>query len=131
MTAARKISEAESIIAKMQAGSDEYQTLLDDFVGSVNEIFLHLLEEYNLKFGCKIDRISLEKFKIKAKRAGNIGAINFLIWYEKEYRKIRDSAVGDILEGRTDDVNCDNIVRSCSTLLDEVRTMTYYAYEHF
>ncbi|MFY9300794.1 MAG: hypothetical protein WAO91_06365 [Candidatus Nitrosotenuis sp.] len=133
MTATRKIAEAETILAKMQSKSGDFISLLGVFVNTINDAFLHLLEEYNLKFDCKVDRISLEKFKVKAKRSGNIKAINFLIWYDKEYRKIRDGPLGKMLEKnyQPDYADYDGIISSCSTLLNETRAMAYYAYENF
>jgi hypothetical protein len=137
MTATRKIAEAEAILAKMQGQPDvEFLVVLNDFVKTVNEIFSHLLEEYQLKFDCKIDRAGLEKFKVKARKSGNVKAISFLIWYEREYRKIknepmfvhmleRDGAYNRDISSR------DDVISACSSLLNEVKTMTYYAYENF
>jgi hypothetical protein len=133
MTAARKIAEAEAILAKMHGLSgDELRGALGDFVRTIHETFSHLLEEYNLKFGCKIDKVSLEKFKTKAKKTGNINAINFLIWYEKEYKKIRDGPAGSLLERDFSPDNTDSdIVSTCSILLDGARATSYNAYENF
>ena len=77
MTTAQKISEAEKILAELDS-AEKFQI----FLQIIHEIFLHLLDEYNLKFGLKINKIGLEKFKSVAKKSANIDAINFLIWYE-------------------------------------------------
>lgn len=137
MTATRKISEAEKILIKIQnlSSDKEFQLELDNFVKTLHEVFSHLLDEYNNKFDLKIERIGLEKFKVKAKKLGRIDAINFLIWYEKEYRKIKnDETCGYLLD--KDNLNFDfsnisNIVGACSMLLNKTKTMAYYAYENF
>ncbi len=135
MSAARKISEAENILAKINdLSAKDFELQLDDFLTTVHEIFTQLLDEYNVKFNCKIERISLEKFKSKAKKSGNLQAVNFLIWYEKEYRKIRDDPeFGNLLERNHPLVSTDRakVSHSCSNLLDSVKTMVYYAYENF
>jgi CRISPR/Cas system-associated protein Cas5 (RAMP superfamily) len=134
VTATRKITEAENILFSMQNLSDEdFQIRLDSFIKTIHEIFSHLLEEYNVKFDCKIERINLEKFKVRAKKMGKLEAINFLIWYEKEYRRIKDDSVfGYLLERDNVDVSEPNaIINSCSMLLNEIKSMTYHAYENF
>ena len=137
MTATRKIIESESILAKLQNLSDEqFKVELENFMKTVHDVFSHLLEEYNVKFDCKVERISLEKFKVKAKKTGKIGAINFLIWYEKEYKKIRNNSEFGYLLERDGDHSHDNtnhtdIVSACIMLLNETKAMTYYAYENF
>ncbi len=136
MTATRKIVEAEAILAKMQNQSDEFQVVLNDFVKIIHEVFSHLLEEYQLKFDCKVDRAGLEKFKVKAKKSGNIKAINFLIWYEGKYRKIKNEPMFVHMLERDGDYNQNaasqsDVINACSALLNEVKTMTYYAYENF
>jgi len=137
MTATRKIAEAEAILAKMQGQSDaEFQVVLNDFVKTIHDIFSHLLEEYQLKFDCKIDRAGLEKFKTKAKKSGNIKAINFLIWYEREYRKIKNESMFVHMLERDGAYNRDissrgDVTNVCSALLNEAKTLTYYAYENF
>jgi len=128
MSAARKISEAENILAKLQNSQEMVE--FENFIRTIHDVFSHLLDEYNVKFGLKIDKISLEKFKTIAKRAGKIDAINFLIWYEKEYKKLRnDSDLGQYLE-REYQMPHDMII-VCNRLLDESRKIAYYAYENF
>ncbi len=137
MTATRKIAEAEAILAKMQGQPDaEFQVVLNDFVKTVNDVFSHLLEEYQMKFDCKIDRAGLEKFKVKARKSGNIRAISFLIWYEKEYRKIKNEPMFVHMLERDGAYNRDisslgDVTNACSALLNKVKTMTYHAYENF
>jgi hypothetical protein len=134
VTATRKIAEAEDILASLQNLSDEnFQMQLNNFLKTIHEIFTHLLDEYNVKFDCKIERINLEKFKVKAKKLGKLDAVNFLIWYEKEYRQIKNnSTFGYLLE--RDDVDSSNrsdVINACSMLLNDVKSMTYRAYENF
>ncbi|MEO9309650.1 MAG: hypothetical protein ABI337_05085 [Nitrososphaera sp.] len=133
MTAARKISEAENMLARMEKSHDEKLGFeLNGFLGIIHDVFSHLLDEYNIKFGCNIERIGLEKFKVKAKKTGNIDAINFLIWYEKEYKKLRDNPeFGRLLDREQPADTRDNIVRRCSNLLKEAKSMVFYAYENF
>jgi hypothetical protein len=134
MTATRKIAEAEALLAKMRGLSgDELKSALGDFLRTIHDVFSHLLEEYNLKFDCKLDRAGLEKFKVTAKKMGKVGAINFLIWYEKEYKKLRDNPeFGSLLEKNYEAGYADHdIVNACSMLLDETRSMAYRAYENF
>ncbi|MEM3170474.1 MAG: hypothetical protein QW838_06850 [Candidatus Nitrosotenuis sp.] len=132
MTAARKISEAESMLVKMKKLPDEKISLeLDSFLRVIHDIFSHLLDEYNIKFGCNIDRIGLEKFKVKAKKTGNLDAINFLIWYEKEYKRLRDNPEFGHLLDKEQPTNNADIVQMCSNLLKEVKSMVFYAYENF
>jgi hypothetical protein len=125
MSTAQKISEAEKILAKLDSPEK-----FDSFVGIIHDIFLHLLDEYNVKFGLKIDRIGLEKFKTVAKKSGNIDAINFLIWYEKEYKKLRnDPELGQFLEKEYSVPN--DMAQIGARLLDEAKKIAYYAYENF
>ncbi|MEM3008455.1 MAG: hypothetical protein QXW38_09295 [Candidatus Nitrosotenuis sp.] len=132
MTAAKKISEAESMLAKMEKLPDEeISSELDSFLRVIHDIFSHLLDEYNIKFGCNIDRIGLEKFKVKAKKTGNLEAINFLIWYEKEYKRLRDNPEFGHLLDKEQPTNNADIIRMCSNLLKEVKSMVFYAYENF
>lgn len=132
MSAARKISEAEEILIKIQNTPSNFKLELENFVRTINDVFLRLLDEYNVKFGLGIKRIGFEKFKSIAKKAGKIDAINFLIWYEKEYKKLRDDPeFGKFLEKEFTIQEDHDIIRSCSALLDRVKNMTYYAYENF
>src|SRR5574338_313595 len=120
VAASRKILEAEKIITNLEKTADaEFDKELENFVKTINDVFLHLLDEYNVKFGLKIRHVGLEKFKTTAKKMGKIEAINFLIWYEKEYRKLRnDSAFGQLLEKNyTIQGNSSDIIKSCSMLL--------------
>lgn len=134
MTATRKIAEAENILAGMERMPDDrFKAELEKFVKTANDVFMHLLDEYNVKFNLGIQHIGLEKFKATAKKAGKIEAINFLIWYEKEYRKIRNEpTLGQFLD-KDYTIQGDNsdIIKSCSELLDATRKMTYHSYENF
>jgi hypothetical protein len=128
MSAARKISEAESILARLQSFSEKPE--FENFIRIIHEIFSHLLDEYNVKFALNINKIGLEKFKTTAKKAGKIDAINFLIWYEKEYKRLRnDPEIGQYLE-REYQIPQD-MITTCARLLDEARKIAYYAYENF
>ena len=136
MTAIRKITEAEIILNRLGANAEEFQSDLNLFLKTIREIFTNLLEEYNTKFDFKLKHVSLEKFKKNAKRSGRLDAINFLIWYEKEYHKIKDDTVFDFLlkDGIEQGIilkKSEDIKRTCSLLLDRIRQMTYYAYENF
>ncbi|MFN3654153.1 MAG: hypothetical protein ACK4TO_02365 [Candidatus Nitrosotenuis sp.] len=133
MTAARKISEAESMLVKLEEASDEkISSELDSFLRVIHDVFSHLLDEYNIKFGCNIERIGLEKFKVKAKKTGNLEALNFLIWYEKEYKRLRDNPeFGRLLDKEQPADTHVDIVQRCSNLLKEVKSMVFYAYENF
>ncbi|GEM_PF-863292 len=136
MTATRKIAEAEAILSKMQGQPDELQVLLNDFVKTINDVFTHFLEEYQQKFDCRVDRIGLEKFKVTAKKSGNIKAINFLIWYEREYRRIKNEPMFVHMLERDGEyhqnaANQSEVINACSVLLDEVKAMIYHAYENF
>lgn len=136
MTAVRKITEAETILNRLEANSEEFQSDLNLFVKTIREIFTSLLEEYNTKFDFKLRHVSLEKFKKNARKIGRLDAINFLIWYEKEYRKIKDDTMFDfLLKG---DIGQEVVLKeskdikgTCGLLLDRIRQMTYYAYENF
>ena len=138
MAAARKIIEAENILVELKSLSSgkEFQLGLDNFIKVIHDVFSHLLDEYSKKSDLKIEKIGLEKFRTKAKKLGKIDAINFLIWYEKEYRKIKDDEVCGHLLDRQDDQNFDisnvnNVVAACSMLLNKTRAMAYSAYENF
>lgn len=135
MTAIKKISEAEEILQKMRnASGKELEDNFRAFASTIPEIFSHLLDEYNKKFGLKIERIGLEKFKSKAKKAGNLGAIRFLIWYEKEYRKIRDDETCGVFlekERELEFSNLQNGLDSCSEILNKAKEISYHAYENF
>jgi hypothetical protein len=128
MSAARKISEAESILARLQNSPEKLE--FENFIKTIHDVFSHLLDEYNVKFALKINKIGLEKFKTTAKKIGKIDAINFLIWYEKEYKKLRnDPEIGQYLEREYQ--MPENVITVCTRLLDEVRKIAYYAYENF
>ncbi|QLH08300.1 hypothetical protein [Candidatus Nitrosotenuis sp. DW1] len=136
MTAIRKINEAEIILNRLGSNTAEFQSDLNLFANTIHDIFTHLLDEYNTKFDFKLKHISLGKFKKSAKKLGKIEAINFLIWYEKEYRRIKDNAMFDfLLKDDTKEVtlkeNSEEVKKTCSLLLDKVKQMTYYAYENF
>lgn len=133
MTAIRKITEAEIILNRLATNTNEIQSDLNLFVKTIRDVFTHLLDEYNTKFDFKLKHVSLEKFKKSAKKLGKIDAINFLIWYEKEYRKIKNDAAFDfLLKDGTDVVfKGQDVKRTCSLLLDKIRQMIYYAYENF
>lgn len=136
VTATKKLAEAEEIFAKLQKSTsrNEFQLEMGNFVKTIQETFSHLLDEYNKKFDLRIERIGLEKFKAKAKKMRRIEVINFLIWYEKEYRKIKNERGGYLLE--KDNLNFDlqnagYVIEDCSYLLNRTKTMAYYAYENF
>ncbi|MBI5146241.1 MAG: hypothetical protein HZA84_03365 [Thaumarchaeota archaeon] len=136
MTAIRKINEAEIILNRLGSNTTEFQSDLNLFAKTIQDVFTHLLEEYNSKFDFKLKHVSLGKFKKSAKRLGKIDAINFLIWYEKEYRKIKDDTMFDfLLKDVTGEVifkeGVEDTKKTCSLLLDRVRQMAYYAYENF
>ena len=137
MTAIRKITEAEAILNRLGTNVEEFQSDLNLFLKTIREIFTSLLEEYNTKFDFKLKYMSLEKFKKNAKKTGRLDAINFLIWYEKEYHKIKDDMIFDFLlkdgieQGVVLKKSAEDIKRTCSLLLDRIRQMTYYAYENF
>lgn len=136
MTAIRKIAEAETILNRLGTNAEEFQSDLNIFVKTIQEIFTSLLEEYNTKFDFKLKHMSLGKFKKTARNLGRLDAINFLIWYEKEYRKIKDDTMFDFLFGDNTGHKVvleknEDVKRTCSLLLDRIRQMTYYAYENF
>ncbi len=132
MSAARKIIEAEHILINLENVNNNFKSELERFTKTISDVFSHLLDEYNVKFGLKTEHISLEKFKTLAKKAGKIEAINFLIWYEKEYKKIKNNSdFGHLLEKESTLENNSDTIRSCSALLNEIKKMTYYAYENF
>ncbi|HEX9845639.1 MAG TPA: hypothetical protein VGA92_04165 [Candidatus Nitrosotenuis sp.] len=114
----------------------EFQSELNNFIKTMHDVFSHLLDEYNNKFDLKIEKVGLNNFKAKAKKLSKIDAMNFLIWYEKEYQKIKsDEMCGYLLE-KKDDLNfnfsnINNVIAACSMLLEKTRTMTYFAYENF
>ncbi len=134
MTSARKITEAENILAEMQKlPDDEFESELKNFIKTINDVFLHLLDEYNVKFRLGIQHLGLDKFKTTAKKMGNLEAINFLIWYEKEYRKLRNyPTFGQFFEREhTVEGNKSDIIKTCSMLLDATKKLTYQSYENF
>lgn len=134
MSTSRKISEAENILEKMKIQpSTDFKIQCKDFCKIVNEIFLDFSDEYAVKFGFQANHTSFEKFKVLAKKAGKIEAINFLIWYEKEYKRLRnDPTFGNLLEKEPSmPENQHDTIRTCSALLDEIKNTIYYAYENF
>lgn len=134
MGAARKISEAENMISELSGIPDNiFKSKFEDIIKNLNDIFLYLLDEYNVKFGLGINRITFEKFRSTAKKTGNIRAINFLIWYEKEYKKIRNNEeFGRFLEKDYKmQEDRPSAIKSCRGLLAEIKNMSYYAYENF
>jgi 2-oxoglutarate dehydrogenase complex dehydrogenase (E1) component-like enzyme len=133
MTASKKISEAQTILHKMQNTSQDIHLDTNNFVRTIHDMFSHLLDEYNVKFGLEMNHVNLEKFKSYARKTGKIEAINFLIWYEKEYKKLRNNQeFGKLLEKEyVPTKNNADVVRLCSILLDEAKKMAYYAYENF
>lgn len=138
MTAARKITEAENILTKLRnlPSRKESQIEINDFVKTIHEVYTHLLDEYNKKFNLKIEKIGLEKFKTRAKKLARIDAINFLIWYEREYRKIKNDETCGYLLDKKEEINFDSldtnsITNACSLLLDKTRALVYFAYENF
>ena len=134
MSTSRHISTAENILLKIKNPSNpDYKSEVRNFIKIMNEIFLNFLDEYNLKFRLEIKHVSFEKFKTVAKKTGNINAINFLIWYEKEYKKLKnESEIGMLLEKEVEiPPNQNDATKKCSMLLDEIKKLIYYAYENF
>ena len=125
MTTAQKISLSENSISQIESPENFHS-----FLKGIHEIFTHLLDEYNVKFGLKIEKIGLEKFKTVAKKSGNIDAINFLIWYEREYKKFKnDSQLGQFLEKEYTVPK--DMKNTASKLLEESKKIVYFAYENF
>ena len=134
MGTSRQISTAENILMKINDPSNkDYESEVKNFIKVLNDIFLNFLDEYNLKFGLKINHISFEKFKTVAKKEGKIEAINFLIWYEKEYKKLKNNPeIGSLLEKKSETpISHNDAINKCSTLLDEIKKLVYYAYSNF
>jgi len=134
MSTSRHISTAENILLKIKNPSNpDYKSEVRNFIKIMNEIFLNFLDEYNLKFRLEIKHVSFEKFKTVAKKTGNINAINFLIWYEKEYKKLKNEPeIGMLLEKEVEiPPNQNDATKKCSMLLDEIKKLIYYAYENF
>ena len=132
MSTSRHISTAENILLKIKNPSNpDYKSEVRNFIKIMNEIFLNFLDEYNLKFRLEIKHVSFEKFKTVAKKTGNINAINFLIWYEKEYKKLKNEPeIGMLLEKEVEiPPNQNDATKKCSMLLDEIKKLIYYAYE--
>ena len=134
MSTSRQITNAENILLSIKDPSNlEYKSEVRDFIKLINEILLNFLEEYNLKFGLEINHISFEKFKSVAKKTGKIEAINFLIWYEKEYKKLKnDPDIGILFEREFEmPFSQKDVSEKCSMLLDEIKKLIYYAYGNF
>ena len=134
MSTSRHISTAENILLKIKNPSNpDYKSEVRNFIKIMNEIFLNFLDEYNLKFRLEIKHVSFEKFKTVAKKTGNINAINFLIWYEKEYKKLKNEPeIGMLLEKEAEiPPNQNDATKKCSMLLDEIKKLIYHAYENF
>ena len=134
MSAARRIADAERILEEIRSAKKDATSQIREFLKTIQESYTDLLEEYNKKFDCKIDRVGLDKFKAKAKKTGNVNAISFLMWYEREYRRIRnDSELGRLLERDLAeiDLSTDKIIDLCSLLLENTRRIVYHAYENF
>lgn len=134
MSTSRQITNAENILLSIKDPSNlEYKSEVRDFIKLINEILLNFLEEYNLKFGLEINHISFEKFKSVAKKTGKIDAINFLIWYEKEYKKLKnDPEIGILFEREFEmPFSQKDVSEKCAVLLDEIKKLIYYAYGNF
>ncbi|MDC8438093.1 MAG: hypothetical protein LV468_03730, partial [Candidatus Nitrosotenuis sp.] len=134
MSAARRIADAERILEEIRSAKKDATSQIMEFLKAIQESYTDLLEEYNKKFDCKIDRVGLDKFKAKAKKTGNVNAISFLMWYEREYRRIRnDSELGRLLERDLAeiDLSTGKIIDLCSLLLENTRRIVYHAYENF
>lgn len=134
MSAARRLSEAEALLDRLRTtNDDQFEKSLEEYINSIYDTCNTLLDEYNRKFGCGIERITLEKFKTKAKKLGNVDAIRFLVWYDREFRKIRDDPdAGQLLErGQHLKEKSDDTLKSCSTILELTRKLVYGAYENF
>lgn len=130
MSAARKLDDAKTVLDSMlKEGS---ASRIPEFSKAVREACDALLDEYSKKFACKTGHTSLSRFKANAKKLGNVNAISFLIWYEKEFRAIRgDAAVGFLFEEKHDPGPYDDAMKSCSELLERTRNLVYQAYERF
>ena len=127
MSAAKKLDEAQQELSLLTTTKDPKITR---FVRIIQDVYDTLLDEYSKKFGCGSGRTSLAKFKTSAKKAGNVHAINFLIWYEKEYKKLRnDPELGQFLEKEYSVPN--DMTQIGARLLDEAKKIAYYAYENF
>lgn len=125
VTAAKKIVKAEEILSSMDGQQPE---IVQEFLKTINDILGELLEEYSIKFGCKLDHFSFEKFKTRAKKTDNLKAIKFLIWYEKQYKNLRQSPAGQLLEKNH---QAPYSLETYRDLLNRVREIAYSAYENF
>lgn len=127
MSASRKLDEAQRLLTIL--ATNKTVSELESFTKVIQETYSALLNEYNKKFGFQRGTISLAKFKAVAKKSGNIQAISFLIWYEKEYRAIRsDPKLESLFDAKNPDIQT---LRSCSELLERTKKLVYYAYENF
>lgn len=131
MSAARKIDDAQRMLEQMRSSGAD-QDSVTSFVQTIQAAYDALLDEYSKKFGCKAGHTSLSKFKANAKKLSNVDAIRFLIWYEREFRAVRnDPGVGFLLDIGTDLSGHKGITESCSALLEKTRRLVYHAYENF
>jgi hypothetical protein len=128
MSAAKKLDDAQKILECIR---DENQESVAEFTRAIHDVYSSLLDEYNRKFACHTGHISLAKFKSSAKKAGNVQAISFLIWYEREFRAIRnDPKIGFLLDDGKTKADQETI-QSCSELLKRTRGLVYHAYENY
>jgi len=134
VSAVKRLGDAEKILSELRASKkDSFDSNLTEFVKSIYEACNALLDEYNRKFDCGAGHSSLEKFKSRAKKLGRVDAISFLVWYEKEFRAIRDDpSAGILLEKReASGMSREQAIEACSILLERTRSLVYGAYERF
>ncbi|MEM3143114.1 MAG: hypothetical protein QXW91_00585 [Candidatus Nitrosotenuis sp.] len=128
MSAAKKLDDAQKILECIR---EENSESVAEFTRAIHDVYSSLLDEYNKKFACHTGHISLAKFKSSAKKAGNVKAISFLIWYEREFHTIRnDPRLGFLLDNRKI-ANSQETLQSCSELLKRTRDLVYHAYENY
>jgi hypothetical protein len=128
MSAAKKLDDAQRILERIR---DEKVRSVAEFTQAIHNVYSSLLDEYNKKFACHAGHISLAKFKSSAKKTGNVQAISFLIWYEGEFRAIRnDPKLGFLLDS-TEVNSSQETLQSCTELLKRTRELVYHAYENY
>ena len=124
MTAEDKIKEAKYNYTKLsEANSDEeFQIILSNFLSSCYSILPHLLEEVNKKCGYNMDYVTPEKIKKESEKKGHMDVTEFIDWYSKCYKKIRNNPdYGFLFEKRRHSVHKDTAKPEITLHLKEVK----------
>ena len=103
-----KIRFAEYFLSKIKDAPTREELLpnFSAFLSEARSIADHLLQDYNLEYGLKIEYLTPKTFKEKACDKVNLDALKFISTYNSKFKKLRKNKLANYLfKKRNDDVH--------------------------